>query len=93
MIVSRLMPFPTCYTPHRFSAKWISWLMTSVENPCWVGCQTYIYSMPLWAQDFVVADATAVLFEHPDAIHLRRIDALDTPACQPFEVEVRKGLV
>jgi len=43
--------------------------------------------------DFVVADATAVLFEHPDAIHLRRIDALDTPACQPFEVEVRKGLV
>ena len=41
----------------------------------------------------VVADSTAVLFEHPDAIHLRRIDALDTPACQSFEVEVGKGLV
>lgn len=28
--------------------------MTSVENPCWVGCQTYIYSMPLWAQFFLI---------------------------------------
>ena len=31
--------------------------MTSVENPCWVGCQTYIYSMPLWAQYFFVSDS------------------------------------
>ena len=41
----------------------------------------------------VVTNATAILFEHPDAIHLRRINALDTPACQPFEIEVGKRLV
>ena len=43
--------------------------------------------------NFVVADSAAVLFQHPDAIHLRRIDALDAPACQSFQVEVGKGLV
>jgi len=43
--------------------------------------------------DFVVAYPAAVLFEHPDAIHLRRIDALDAPACQSFQIEVGKRLV
>ncbi|MFS2464472.1 hypothetical protein AAH113_23005, partial [Parabacteroides distasonis] len=67
--------------------------MTSVENPCWVGCQTYIYSMPLWAQNLVVTNSAAVLFQHPDAIHLRGIDAPDAPACQPFQIEVGKSLM
>jgi len=41
----------------------------------------------------VVANSAAVLFQHPDAIHLRGIDALDTPACQAFQIEVGEGLV
>ena len=41
----------------------------------------------------VVADPAAVLFEHPDAIHLRRVNTLNTPACQSFQIEVGKGLV
>ena len=49
--------------------------------------------MPLWAQHLVVANSAAVLFQHPDAIHLRGIDALDTPACQAFQIEVGEGLV
>ena len=49
--------------------------------------------MPLWAQHLVVADPAAVLFQHPDAILLRRVNALDSPACQPFQVEVGKGLM
>ena len=49
--------------------------------------------MPLWAQHLVVADPAAVLFQHPDAILLRRVNALDSPACQPFQVEVGKSLV
>ena len=41
----------------------------------------------------VVTDPAAVLFEHPDAIHLRRVNTLNTPACQSFQIEVGKGLV
>ena len=49
--------------------------------------------MPLWAQNLVVANSAAVLLEHPDAIHLRGIDAPDAPACQPFQIEVGESLV
>ena len=49
--------------------------------------------MPLWAQHLVVADPAAVLFQHPDAILLRRVNALNTPACQSFQIEVGKRLV
>ena len=43
--------------------------------------------------NLVVADPAAVLFQHPYAVLLRGIYALDSPACQPFEIEVGKGLV
>ena len=49
--------------------------------------------MPLWAQHLMVTNSAAVLFQHPDAILLRRVNALDSPACQPFQVEVGKSLV
>lgn len=94
MIVSRLMPFPTCYTPHRFSAKWISWLMTSVENPCWVGCQTYIYSMPLWAQDLMVTYPATVLQKHPYTVLLTWVHTLDTIlSAKDFQIQTGEGLV
>lgn len=94
MIVSRLMPFPTCYTPHRFSAKWISWLMTSVENPCWVGCQTYIYSMPLWAQHLMVTYPAAVLQKHPYTVLLTWVHTLDTIlSAKGFQIQAGEGLV
>jgi len=41
----------------------------------------------------VVTNSAAVLFQHPDTIHLRGIDALDAPACQTLQVEVGEGLV
>ena len=41
----------------------------------------------------MVADTAAVLFYHPDAILLRRVITLNTPACQSFQIEVGKGLV
>ncbi|VYT69611.1 Uncharacterised protein [Paraprevotella clara] len=41
----------------------------------------------------MVANSAAVLFQHPDAIHLRGIDALDAPACQAFQIKVGKSLV
>ena len=47
----------------------------------------------LTGSNLVVAYSAAVLFQHPDAIHLRGIDALDAPACQPLQVEVWEGLV
>ena len=43
--------------------------------------------------NLVVADPAAVLFYHPDAILLRWINALNTTACQPLQVEVGEGLV
>ena len=45
--------------------------MTSLENPCWVGCQTYIYSMPLWAQSFMI------VYRHRDHLLMPRL-AIDT---------------
>ena len=64
--------------------------MTSVENPCWVGCQTYIYSMPLWAQHLMVADSATVGFEHPYGIFLTLVEVSNT---QSFKVKVWKRLV
>ena len=44
--------------------------------------------------DLVVADAAAVLLQHPDAILLALIDVLDSePSVEGFQVEVGKGLV
>ena len=37
--------------------------------------------------------SAAVLFQHPDTIHLRGIDAPDAPACQAFQIEVGESLV
>ncbi len=47
----------------------------------------------LTCSDFMVAYSAAVLFYHPDAILLRRINALNTTACQSFQIEVGKRLV
>lgn len=50
--------------------------------------------MPLWAQDLVVADAAAVLLQHPDTIFLALVHVLDSePSVEGFQVEVGKGLV
>lgn len=64
--------------------------MTSVENPCWVGCQTYIYSMPLWAQHLVVDYPAAEQFVHPYRVLLAVIQIVYP---QPLEVEVGEFLV
>ena len=53
----------------------------------------YAHYQRLAGSHLVVADPAAVLFQHPDAILLRRVNALDSPACQPFQVEVGKSLV
>ncbi len=45
--------------------------MTSLENPCWVGCQTYIYSMPLWAQDLLIASSTPSTLEWNEGNHFQ----------------------
>ena len=47
----------------------------------------------LAGSNLVVTNSAAVLFQHPDAIHLRGIDAPDAPACQPFQIEVGKSLM
>ena len=52
-----------------------------------ISCAAMHIISVLPGSNFVVADSAAVLFYHPDAVLLRRINAL-RPACQPFQVEV-----
>ena len=68
--------------------------MTSVENPCWVGCQTYIYSMPLWAQHLMVTYPAAVLQKHPYTVLLTWVHTLDTIlSAKGFKIQAGEGLV
>ena len=50
--------------------------------------------MPLWAQDLMVADPSAVLFQHPYTVLLRLIYRADSIAVtQQFHIEVGECLM
>ena len=50
--------------------------------------------MPLWAQDLVVANSAAVLFQHPYTVLLALINGADSVAVsEDFHVQIRKCLM
>ena len=51
------------------------------------------HNQRLAGSHLMVTNSAAVLFQHPDTIHLRGIDAPDAPACQAFQIEVGESLV
>jgi len=65
-------------------------LVRQVQTLHFMRCNTHYQCFT--CSDFMVA-YSAILFYHPDAILLRRINALNTPACQSFQIEVGKRLV
>ena len=66
-------------------------LVRQVQTFHFMRCNTHYQRLA--GSNLVVANSAAVLLEHPDAIHLRGIDAPDAPACQPFQIEVGESLV
>ncbi|TSE50845.1 hypothetical protein EH215_04283 [Phocaeicola vulgatus] len=66
-------------------------LVRQVQTLHFMRCNTHYQCFT--CSNFVVTDPASVLFYHPDAILLRRINALNTPACQSFQIEVGKRLV